>query len=330
MIDEIPKYPPIPESLRDAASLKLLVPFIGAGVSRIGGYPDLAHLAEGAMSYFIDQQKFDHAQLDQIAELPPRLKLSLAADLEKEHKLEIDFMKILTPADGKKDAKRDVYEQVHRLWRFSDLFVTTNYDEELDSLVSSTLTSDSDATPDRSTITPSVIHAPQTITVDLLDHKQTVVHIHGSVQNRDSMVLTTIDYLERYQGNRHEGGQYIENKFLTFLDQLFRTRNVLFIGYGLEELEILEYVIQKGLQKRSLQKGRARHFVLQGFFSHQLSLARSLEGYFRSFGIQLLPFSRDERDWESLIGVLDRLSEELPPGSRLSSSERIDMEELLQ
>tara|TARA_R110002073_G_C9468843_1_gene579243 strand:+ start:1072 stop:2064 length:993 start_codon:yes stop_codon:yes gene_type:complete len=329
MIDEIPKYPSVPEALRDAASLKLLVPFVGAGVSRIGGYPDWAGLAEGTIAYFIKQQKFDHGQLNQIADLPPRLKLSLAADLELEHRLKIDFRKILTPDQNKKEARRQIYDHVHRLWMFSDLFLTTNYDEELDSLAPPTLMSESDSTHDRSTITPNVIDAAQDITVNLLDHKRTVVHIHGSVRARDSMVLTTLDYLERYQGNRHEEGNYIENKFLTFLDQLFHTRNVLFIGYGLDELEILEYVIQKGLKKRRLEKGGARHFVLQGFFSHQLNLARSLDGYFRSFGIQLLPFSRDERDWESLIGVLAKLSEELPPGSRLPSSERLDMENLL-
>lgn len=329
MIDEIQKYPPIPEALRDAAFQKQIVPFVGAGVSRIGGYPDWVGLAEGTMAYFIEQQKLDHGQLAQIAELPPRLKLSLAAELETEHQLKIDFTKILTPADKKKDSRRGIYECVHRLWRFSDLFVTTNYDEELDNLAPSTLVSDNDDANDFSTVTPKIIYAPQTINVDLLDSKQSVVHIHGSVRDRDSMVLTTLDYLERYQGNRHEGGQYIENKFLTFLDQLFRTRNVLFIGYGLEELEILEYVIQKGLRKHSLGTGRVRHFLLQGFFSHQLNLARSLEGYFRSFGIQLLPFSRDERDWDSLIDVLAKLSEELPAGSRLSSLERIDMEELL-
>ena len=329
MIDEIPKYPPIPETLRVAANLKLLVPFIGAGVSRVGGYPGWVGLAQRAMSYFIDQQKFDHARFDQISELPPRLKLSLAVDLEKEHELTIDFRKILTPAEGKNVARRDVYEKVHRFWRFSDIFVTTNYDEELDNLVPPSLTSKGDATQDHTTIGPSVIYKPQDIIVDLLDHKQTVVHIHGSVRDRNSMVLTTLNYLETYQGNRHEGGQYIENKFLTFLDQLFRTRNVLFIGYGLEELEILEYVIQKGLQERFSHKGRIRHFLLQGFFSHQLSLARSLEGYFRSFGIQLLPFSRDERNWDSLIDVLEKVCDELPPGSRLPSSERLDMEELL-
>ena len=39
MIDEIPLYPPIPDRLRLAAKQGTLIPFIGAGVSQLGGCP---------------------------------------------------------------------------------------------------------------------------------------------------------------------------------------------------------------------------------------------------------------------------------------------------
>lgn len=330
MIDEIPKYPTIPDALRQAAFLKSLVPFIGAGVSKLAGYPDWDGLAHSAISFFIGEQKFSHAQLDQVSSLSPRVKLSLAAELENKHDVKIDFRKILTRGAGKSDGRQDVYGKVHRLWRFSEMFVTTNYDEELDNPGPQQLVPEEDITHDRSTVVPRTVYLLPDITDDVLGSSNSVVHIHGSIRSRESMVLTTLDYVKRYQSHRLEGQKYVENEYLTFLATLFSARNVLFIGYGLQELEILEYVLQKGLARHQSPSGeKPRHFLLQGFFSHELSLARSLESYFLSFGIHLLPYSRDERDWESLVDVLEKLCEELPPGSRLPSSERFEMEEML-
>ena len=59
------------------------------------------------------------------------------------------------------------------------------------------------------------------------------------------MILTTQDYIRHYANDRRADGPEGENRVLTFLEFLFSEKNVLFIGYGLEELEILEYVIGK-------------------------------------------------------------------------------------
>ena len=144
-----------------------------------------------------------------------------------------------------------------------------------------------------------------------------------------SMVITTIQYLEHYSSHRIDGSGDHENPFLTFLESLFRLKNVLFIGYGLNELEILEYVFQKGIQRQLVSDEEPRHYVLQGFFSHEVELARSLESYYRQFGIGLLTFSRDERDWNQLAEVIEYFVQEIPPGPGLALAERREMEELL-
>lgn len=163
-----------------------------------------------------------------------------------------------------------------------------------------------------------------------LDIQNAVFHIHGSAQAPESMVLTTIDYLERYSSHRIDGAAVDkENPFLTFLQTLFRLKNVLFIGYGLSELEILEYVIQKGVDRQRHNGEELQHYVLQGFFSHEVELARSLDSYFRQFGIGLLPYSRDKRDWEQLTEVIEYLARELLPGPVLALPKRREMEELL-
>lgn len=143
------------------------------------------------------------------------------------------------------------------------------------------------------------------------------------------MVLTAVDYLDRYSSHRIDGKGNHENPFLTFLETLFQLKNVLFIGYGLNEMEVLEYVVQKGINRLRSDNEEPKHYVLQGFYTHELELARSLESYFLQFGIGLLAFSRDERDWGQLIEVIDHLVREIPPGPPMALPKRLEMEELL-
>ncbi len=70
----------------------ILIPFIGAGASRLAGCPGWGELADAAFSCFVDQGKFSHAQLAQISSLGPRVKLSLAVGMQDELRIKIDFM----------------------------------------------------------------------------------------------------------------------------------------------------------------------------------------------------------------------------------------------
>jgi hypothetical protein len=130
-----------------------------------------------------------------------------------------------------------------------------------------------------------------------------VLHLHGSLLDPGSMILTTQHYVRHYANDRRAGADG-ENKVLTFLGFLFAEKNVLFVGYGLEELEILEYVIGKARLVAEPGNTEMRHFLLQGFFSHEQELARSLSNYYAECGIELIPFLRDQKDWDQLIDVL--------------------------
>ena len=71
-----------------------------------------------------------------------------------------------------------------------------------------------------------------------LDRNGNVVHIHGCVDDPDSMVITTRDYLDHYSTTEVQD----------FLRYLFEKKTVLFLGYGLEEIEVLEYILRRGGQ----------------------------------------------------------------------------------
>jgi len=77
-MEVIKAIPNLPRGLRDAALRGTLIPFVGAGASRIAGCPNWSEFADGALRFFVDQGKFSHGQLAQISYLNPRVKLSIA------------------------------------------------------------------------------------------------------------------------------------------------------------------------------------------------------------------------------------------------------------
>ncbi len=327
MIDPIPSLPP---GLKEAALRGTLIPFIGAGASRLAGCPNWIEFADAALRYFVDQGKFSHGQLAQLSQQHPRVKLSIARGLQREHNLPIKFDAILYPDGRNTNPKgRRLYEA---LSKFGKIFVTTNYDDWLDITIGAPPLTLSDAggtgTPTISQ-KPTVIYKVEELTPDNLERPNTVFHLHGSLLDPTSMILTTQDYVRHYANDRRGDGSDRENRVLTFLGFLFSEKNVLFVGYGLEELEILEYVIGKARLMAELGKTEIRHFLLQGFFSHEEELARSLSNYYAECGIELIPFLRDQKDWDQLMDVLEEYARIAPAGAPLNVQILKDMEALL-
>jgi hypothetical protein len=327
MIDPIP---PLPPGLKEAALRGTLIPFIGAGASRLAGCPNWIEFAERALHYFVDQGKFTHGQLAQLSQQHPRVKLSIARGLQRQHNLPIKFDAILYPDGRNTNPKgRRLYEALSKLGR---TFVTTNYDDWLDTTIGAPpLTVSAVGGTGTPTIgqKPTIIYKMEELTPDNLERPNTIFHLHGSLLDPTRMILTTQDYVRHYANDRRADGPEGENRVLTFLGFLFSQKNVLFVGYGLEELEILEYVIGKARLMAEPGKTEIRHFLLQGFFSHEEELARSLSNYYSECGIQLIPFLRDQKDWDQLMDVLEEYASIAPAGAPLNVQIFKEMEALL-
>jgi SIR2-like domain len=331
MSDLIPPIPNVPPKLREASQQGTLIPFVGAGASRLAGCPTWGEFADRALRACVDAGKFSHGQLDQIRHLGPRVKLSIARGIEVEHGLSIDYAKLIDPADGyENEIGRRIYRSLAKL---GQTFVTTNYDSWLDNEildVKSTV-----IVPDQQESAPAtpqkrlVFADPNDFTPANLNQPKTVFHLHGSFAKPADMIVTTRDYIMRYANDRHADDPQKENRTLTFLDHLFRYKTVLFVGYGLEDLEILEYVIQKSRLLPSSGQTEARHFMLQGYFAHEHELMKSLSLYYKQCDIQLLPFLRDQKDWYQLIEVLEKLSEAIPAMEPTHLQKMLEMESFL-
>ena len=241
----------------------------------MSGWEDFAN---GALKFFVDIGKLDYAQFEQLSKLPARTRLSIAVGLERKHETDINFKKLLDAVhDHSRNAEgKRIYGFLGKLAR---TFITTNYDEWLEAKV--------DSAPEVSESETKklilLLHSRGRALMEwklrrgLLSQEDVVIHIHGSVRERKSMVLTASDYLSRYASHRVLGSTYNENTYLTFLAHAFRSRSILFVGYGLSELEVLEHVIQKATalgehgREQSSVSEEPRHFLLQ--FLHARSVS---------------------------------------------------------
>ena len=228
MSAEILPIPAIPSGLREAATRATLIPFVGAGASRLAGCPGWSELADGALQWFVDLDRLTYAQLDQIRHLNPRLKLSLARALERKYNISIDFRKLIHPRSRREEAVgRRLYGSLSKLGK---IFVTTNFDEGLDEeLLESMLSLEPDNDSPTAWV-PSkrnVIHKIRDLTPAALNQTNTAIHLHGSLLNPSEMILTTSDYVKHYANDRFTGDPAQENRVLTFLEHLFAHKTVL-------------------------------------------------------------------------------------------------------
>jgi len=331
MADQLLPIPQVPEGLREAAQRGILIPFIGAGASRLAGCPSWAEFADATLKWLIHNGKFTYSQFDQIRHLNPRVKLSLARTLAMDGSTMIDYRTLLHPT-ARRDHKNGcrLYKSLFSLGR---IFVTTNYDEWLDERVPELAPAASPSTLPTNTPTGDairVIHKVDDLLPALLSEPNTVIHLHGSLLDPSGMILTTQDYVRHYANDRLLIDPRQENRVLTFLEYLFNNKTVLFVGYGLEELEILEYVILKARRPPGTRGREARHYILQGFFSHEKDLMHNLKSYYLSeCGIQLIPFLRDAKDWEQLLDVLEEFARSIPASAPLVLQKAQEMEDLL-
>ena len=323
MDDTIQLTPELPRAIREAALRGVLVPFIGGGVSALAGCPTWQQLADRALDYCVKNTPFTHAELDQLRTLNPRTKLSIVRGLEREHRITIDYETLLVPEKARRDQGRQLYAKLRAL---SSRFVTTNYDKWLDELPPAPVTMSDRYQPTAPSPVwkPDVVFEKSELTADRLNSENVVMHLHGSVRNPGGMILTTSDYVRHYQNDRSGP----ENPLLTFLGNLFRDKYVLFLGYRLDELEILEYIILKS-KDVMVQKGAPRHFIVQGFFSHEHQLMRRLTHYYAQCGVGLIPFLKDEKGYGQLLDVIAAFAVQAPAAPLMFADKCREMERWL-
>lgn len=280
----------VPSTVREAARHGELVVFVGAGVSVLCGSPSW----DGFANAVIDQVRqpahlsfLDCEQLRSISD--PRRRLSIALDLAREARHDVNFDSILHPSAGMETGL-----EAYRLLRsLRPVFVTTNYDRWFDIAPPSTLSTGSN---DSSGVTKyKPIYGRDKLAGDLLFDRDSVIHLHGSCLDPGSMVVSLRDYISHYSS------PYVQ----AFLREMFANKTVLFVGYGLAEMEILEYVIRFAKLDGDSAVTSPRHHVLYGYRSSEEVQSGFIERFFqRECNIGVLKYKIDIEGWGELVNVL--------------------------
>lgn len=295
-LDPLPALPP---EIENAAQSGELVVFVGAGVSRLINCPSWDEFASRVLQQ-LAPKGINYYDLNQIGRIvDPKKRLSLALIVAKKTKIEIDYSTIFkVPLE-----KDNIYSYLNS---FNSSFVTTNYDKYL--------CPDSRQTHPENTWRWS--KREQLLGANL-DRNGNVVHLHGCVDDPNTMVITTRDYLDHYSTKEVQD----------FLKRLFERKTVLFLGYGLEETEVLEYILRRG-EASTRERSRFRRFILQGFCQAEKELCDLLcEFYQDSFFTDLIGFPKDYKSHAQLTEVIATWSRALRFGKMALTDEAAALED---
>lgn len=295
--------PDLPREIKEAALDGKLVLFIGAGASMLVGMPSWGGLAYEALKSLRVENFINFAELEQLQCLDPKKQLSIAKVIADEKGFDLKLDQYMS---AKEDSK--IYEYLNSI---GAVCVTTNYDHEL----SPNIKNESDGSIPVASL--KRISGADEISTAFLRDPGTVIHLHGDMDKAEDMIVTTRDYLEHYDNDNVK----------EFLGELFEQYTILFIGYGLEEAEILEHVLRRGNVRDEGEGVALKRFSLQGFFNSEQPLYEQLSKYYKkSFGVELIGFTRDHKDYAQLEKIIKDWEEdvEVRPPSHLDGQNEID------
>jgi hypothetical protein len=270
--------PPIPDEVANAAASGELVVFVGAGISRLINCPSWDQFADRVLDQ-LAPTCLDYYEISQIKTiLDPKKRLSIAQIVAVKNNKSIDYKSIFSV----KLADPNVYTHLNS---FNSAFVTTNYDKYLAPFSRAAEPEDQWRFFRRDHILRANI-----------DRNGNIVHLHGCVDDPATMIVTTKQYLEHY--SRPEVQE--------FLRYLFDSKTVLFLGYGLDELEVLEYILRRGgVMDAQTASSRIRRYALLGFFNPEISFFGLLREYYReSFETELIGYPKDFQHFAQQTDIL--------------------------
>lgn len=282
-IEKLPKPPP---TILEAVNNGSLAVFIGAGVSRILGCMGWEQLAKNLVEKCFQIKGKDGNPLISFKE---RETLSQLSD----HKQTITICNYIFKKYGFEPIFYEEFENA--LAAKGDLLKNQNIYKELIGLRALFITTNADAYFDK------MFRPEQILCKDFTPSRvgrNRLFHIHGSISDTKSLVFTVPQYFERYD----------ESGFKDFLKAIFNRYVVLFIGYGLSEFELLDFIVPRFSpdNKKSIER-----FILLPFFRGEENILEYQQSYYEPMGISVIGYEIDDLGYFQLYEVIKHWNKEI-------------------
>ena len=281
------------DQIADSYRNKRLVLFIGSGVSVNVGASNWDQFADKMLEQLIGQVKdIDYGILKQLKQLDIKRRLSLAKNIYENNKsigCSLSVKDAIEPTNVS-DKDKEIYKILESI---KACYVTTNFDTYLHMYNKNPL---SESNPDKAE--RNIIEQVDSRTIEYIKPGN-VIHLHGTYKNNEEDLIYTIDqYLERY--NKDE-----QSDMSQFLEHLFGgDYTVVFIGYGLTEVEILQYIF---LNNKNIKN---KCYWLVGMYKNEDKMYGLIDKYYmHKFGIEVVQYYLDEKSYGQLNHVLNKWSE---------------------
>ena len=183
-VPELDEWKSVPKEVIEAAKSGASVMFVGAGVSMQADLPSWKKFAHLVLDDLTTVGLFTHNQAKLLKSLEPRKILSIARNPEHKTKTNLGYAQYFT----REDSQSDIYQSLNSM---NCTLVTTNYDLLLKPRVENPELDRSSPMLGERVATPNDMLRP------LLDQPGHVIHLHGSNEQPESMVISTAEYLKR-------------------------------------------------------------------------------------------------------------------------------------
>lgn len=290
---KIYKIPPLPPEILEAVNKDNLTIFIGAGVSRLVGCIGWDQLGQNLVNKCFSTKREDGSSCINYKE-----KETLSKN--KDHKKTITICHQILKKNGFEDA---FYEELEKSLKADNyLLKTQNIYKELDGLHGLFITTNADTHFDGRFNPSQIVYKIEDFNSSNIDRTK-LYHIHGSILDKNSLVFTVPHYIKRYNNPN----------FRKFLEKIFEEYRVLFIGYGLGEFELLDFLITKF----DSNKGKElKHFILRPFYKGEENILEFEQDFYREMGINVLGFELNEKGYGQLYEIIKNWNTEIKEKSR--------------
>ncbi len=285
---------PVPREIIDAAAEGKLVVFIGAGVSRLVGSMGWEQLARNLVEKCY---KTTRPSGDRCISFRERDILRQETD----HKKTITICHHILETNGAEDGFYQEFEQAldgtrpssesaniyRELVRLPAVFVTTNADTHFGC--------------DPYFRSERILYTPASFDPSRIEPRK-LYQIHGVKTDRKSLVFTVDQYIT----------QYNNPDFVRFMKCLFSQYVILFMGYGLGEFELLDFLFTKyGESRRADDALETRHFALLPYFRDDVNILGFDQSYYGRLRIKVLGYQKDVDGYEQLYYVVKEWNKEI-------------------